>query len=516
MIRRIHFLLTVFALLCGIIAPQTTAAQELNVEDSVKQAMALARAGKLAEAEEPLNRLLDQTNGKTIPKAKILLIRAYLRGENARFQEAATDLKQVIEIDPSDHIPWFLLMPLLVQTGDMGEYRNYSKGMLQRFGNSTNAPIAERTAKCFLLMPAAGSPDDLTQAAKVAEKAVALAKNGEWLHWRLMTRGLSEYRQGHFARAIKTMELAQKELTKAEDGAWNMCQADTYFVSAMAHHQLKQMDKASTAFGHGRVIVLTKLPSLDSKDLSPGWMDVLMTYILMHEAKTTIESATVAAIAPRGITSIPALAKDQPGFLGPANSGAESGFATWYSGVLGGGSVSIGNDDPATGYNYFRIGITNASAYGTNHADLRSEMFPLRLNRGPFTLSFAYKLPDTVKPGDNIDVDLRFFGEGKDNFLGQTVLNVGSSTGDSEMTQYKTMTATNILAPKGAVKADVWVVANIRGPWTSGFAQFDNFSVTATPARSRTGIFAGAGIFSALAACLAVTLFVRQRRRQMP
>jgi hypothetical protein len=59
---------------------------------------------------------------------------------------------------------------------------------------------------------------------------------------------------------------------------------------------------------------------------------------------------------------------------------------------------------------------------------------------------------------------------------------VGSSSGDSEMKQYKTKTLSGISAPSGAAKADVWIVANIGRPWTSGVAQFDDFAVTAPAA----------------------------------
>jgi len=149
-----------------------------------------------------------------------------------------------------------------------------------------------------------------------------------------------------------------------------------------------------------------------------------------------------------------------------------------------------------------------------HRADLRSEKFPLGRagkTRGPFTLSFAYKLPGKVKPGEDLDVNFRFFGPVDDNFLDQTVLNVGTTTHDSEMTQYKTVTVTNILAPKEAVKADVWIVAGIAEPWTSGYAQFDDFSVTAVPARSWVGVVVGIGIFAALANLLIWTLYVRRR-----
>jgi hypothetical protein len=200
-------------------------------------------------------------------------------------------------------------------------------------------------------------------------------------------------------------------------------------------------------------------------------------------------------------------------FLGPANPGAERGFTSWYNGTVGAGSVTIGKDDPATGLNYFSIGITNAGSGGTNQADLRSEMFPLGRGgnaRGPLTFSFAYKLPDKVQPGDDLDVNFRFFDK-DGNFLDQNVINVGSSSQDSEMTHYKTVTAGNIVAPRGAVQADVWIVAGIAEPWTSGCAQFDDFSVTVAPASYGARIFAGIAIFAAVIALLIWMLYRSKR-----
>ena len=204
-------------------------------------------------------------------------------------------------------------------------------------------------------------------------------------------------------------------------------------------------------------------------------------------------------------------------FLGPMNPGAERGWANWFRGVLGGGSVAIGSDDPATGLNCFEIGITNAVAGQTHHADLRSEMFSLRgasQARGPYNISFAYKLPTKVKPGDNIEVNFRFFGEGDNHFLGQKTILLGSSSGDSEMIQYKTVRITGISPPKGAVKADVWIVANIGGPWTSGSAQFDDFFVTALPGSSWVTRLVEAGALATLASLLIGMFYLRRSRQR--
>jgi len=283
-----------FALLTTLIwlslAPQLASAQGPQMPEAFKQAFALVRAGKLVEAEQPINRLLTETNDSGLPKSEILMARAFLRAENGRFKPAIDDFQEVIGIDPSEHVTWFLLTPLLIRTGQIDDYRDHCKSMLMRFRQTTNAPVAERTAKCCLLLPSAVSPTDLNLAVKLAESSVALGKKGEPIPWRRMTLALAEYRQGKFAQVLKTIEFAQTEVTKTRYAGHDACLADTWFISAMARHELKQFDEARTAFAHGRIIVQTRLPGLFSADLSFGWVDVLMTHILMQEAETMMKS----------------------------------------------------------------------------------------------------------------------------------------------------------------------------------------------------------------------------------
>ena len=288
------FSLALVAFLCGSFTSQSATAQEAKLPDSLKEAFSLARAGKLSEAEQSLNHLLADTNNANVPVPMVLTFRAYLRADGRRFKKAVDDLEQAIELDPSDHTFYFLLMPLLIQTGQTNEYRNYCLEMLRHFNNTTNAPIAERTAKCCLLLPSAVTGSDLTLAAKLAERAVALAKTGQWKPWRLMTQGLAEYRLGHFARASEILELAQKEAPHAQDAGRYCCEANICFISAMAHAQLKQPDEAHTAFGRGRVLVQIKLPPLDKGNLGIAWPDVLMTYSLMEQAATSLEGSPAA------------------------------------------------------------------------------------------------------------------------------------------------------------------------------------------------------------------------------
>jgi hypothetical protein len=192
-------------------------------------------------------------------------------------------------------------------------------------------------------------------------------------------------------------------------------------------------------------------------------------------------------------------------FLGPNNPGAERGLNGWYYGALGGGVVARDTNDPATGFTCFKVGITNALSGQTNHADLRSEMFllgPAAHGRQPMTFSFAYKLPQAINPGDRLQVLFRFYDE-ETNFLDQNIICLGTNRSDAKMDHYKTVAVSSILAPVKAAVADVVVSANIDDPWTSGAAQFDDFSVIALPPRTGTRwVIVGISLIAVLTALM--------------
>lgn len=205
--------------------------------------------------------------------------------------------------------------------------------------------------------------------------------------------------------------------------------------------------------------------------------------------------ATLSLVS-AGVLCLAASAAAAPVFVGPPNPGAESGLTGWLIGHDGSGSVAIGTDDPATGANCFKIAATDTVPGETNRADFRCEPFPLKgagIPRRPITFSFAYKLPGMVRPGDNVEVYFRFYDKAG-TFLDQKIARVGARTADSEMNGYKTMTMDGIIAPTGAATADVWVAENIFTPWSSGIAEFDDFSVTTVPALHWGGVVFNLGV----------------------
>lgn len=287
--------------LAGTFDPQKVAAENARQQEArelFKQASDLARDNKLAQAEAPLSRLLVATNDDADQTAQFLVLRAKILARTARWQQAAADLSQVTHMAPSEYFNWYMLTPLLIQSGRITDYRDHCKAMLDRFSASTTPWVAEATAKTCLLLPSAVGPDDLTLAAKVAENAVTFSAKGDRMFWRLMTEGLAEYRQGHFTNAIEKMQLSQKSISRLPVAVL-ACKADSYFVMALARHQLQQPSEARAALAGGLEIVRQKLPKLDGGDLGEAWYDVLPAYILMREAQETIGGMPAKDETPR-------------------------------------------------------------------------------------------------------------------------------------------------------------------------------------------------------------------------
>jgi hypothetical protein len=167
--------------------------------------------------------------------------------------------------------------------------------------------------------------------------------------------------------------------------------------------------------------------------------------------------------------------------LGPDNPGAENGNTNWFTGASGTGHSTIDNTDPATGTQDFELGVDA----GGGNVDWRSLFFllgPATNGAQPVDFTFKYKLINTVAAGQNMRVQLRFFQTNNGNvFLGESNTLVGSATGDSNMTSYRTMTVTGITVPANAHSADIRFSGNLFEPWTSGTGRFDDFLVTTAP-----------------------------------
>ena len=205
---------------------------------------------------------------------------------------------------------------------------------------------------------------------------------------------------------------------------------------------------------------------------------------------------------------------DERVFLGPAVPSLTNSGANWLTGANGAGATLVDSDD--TGKDGYDFTISNTVAGGENNGDWRCRPFSLGAAAGgarTITFSFAYKFVNTVAPGNNMHMQLRFFDATGTNFVAEDVIRLGAHTRDSGMTNYRTLTIEDIAVPRKARTADIWFNANIYEPWVSGIGRFNSFSVTTAP---RSLLFK-AGVSLIILICLgALTgLLTRLWRRRL-
>jgi len=268
---------------------------------------ALVRQDKLAEAETVTRDILAIERGRfgnehegTVNALKMLyslLIRqgkpdsleelppfqrAEIQGRAGRWKEAVAEFAKAVQSEPANIQAAGLLASVLVANGDLEGYRQHCTRLVARFASTTDAGVADRLAKCCLILPSSGV--DLEIMGELAERAVRLGKQSPYLPWFQLCKGLAEYRQGHFAEATNW---TQKTLASA--GPQLERDAAAYLVLAMAQMNLKQENVARIAWRKAATILNQKLPKLDAGDLGNQWGDRIIAEALMREATKALD-----------------------------------------------------------------------------------------------------------------------------------------------------------------------------------------------------------------------------------
>jgi tetratricopeptide (TPR) repeat protein len=198
--------------------------------------------------------------------------------ELGRPGEALPAYRRAIELDPNDHAAWERAASLWARTGDRTGYRGHCRGMLDRFGRTTDPPTAERTAKSCLLLPLGGPEQEA--ACDLADRAVALAQ-GHWVQpWAESTGGLAAYRRERLADAVAW---ADRCLSRGP-GDWNR-ELPAHLVRAMALSRLGRLDEARTALARASDLYRTKVANPDRRAGGGDWHDQMNCEVLRREAE---------------------------------------------------------------------------------------------------------------------------------------------------------------------------------------------------------------------------------------
>ena len=244
------------------------------ITDKFNAAGQLMSQGLFDKAEEVMSEV-----PLTVPQSSILYnALGEIYGRRGEWPAAIRNFTRSITADPTNHLAYHCLAPLLVQTGDWGAYRKHCERVLSQFGETTDPAVAERMAKdCLMLPPPAAS---LVRFAKMADTAVAAGPtNSSWPYYEFV-KGLAEYRLGHFASVLEWLQ----KVAAQEGVPARTAQADA--TLAMAEFQLGQTNAARATLAEGIKISETKL--------TPGridWNDSIIAEILLREAHELIMGA---------------------------------------------------------------------------------------------------------------------------------------------------------------------------------------------------------------------------------
>jgi tetratricopeptide (TPR) repeat protein len=195
-----------------------------------------------------------------------------------RWEEALAACGRAIALGSDDHDTWNHAAILWARTGDRAGYRGHCRRMLDRFGRTTDPPIAERTAKACLLVPLGGPEQEA--ACDLADRAVALAQ-GHWVRpWAEATRGLAAYRRAHFADAVAW---ADRCLARGP-GDWNR-ELPSHLVRAMALARLGRRDEAGASLARASDLYRTRVANPGRPAGGGGWHDQVICEVLRREAE---------------------------------------------------------------------------------------------------------------------------------------------------------------------------------------------------------------------------------------
>jgi serine/threonine-protein kinase len=187
-----------------------------------------------------------------------------------RLEEVRAAWGAAFEHAPRDHDVWYGYAELCLFLGRDEEYRRNRRALLDRFGDTTDLAVAERTARACLLLPPDGA--DLTRAAALADRAAAPGPAHEYYRFFLAAKGLADYRRGRFDAAIDGLQHA------GEQGVWMPVARP---VLAMALHRAGRAEEAREALA-------AAVQSYDWDEAKADNQDAWIGHVLRREAEELI------------------------------------------------------------------------------------------------------------------------------------------------------------------------------------------------------------------------------------
>ena len=224
------------------------------------------------------------------PGASIYSVLGKVNAIRGQWKSALTNYSIVAQLMPDDSFAFHQLAALFLKTGDIEGYRRHCQRLAQKFGDTSDPNMAERTVKACLIVTNSGV--DLATMSKLAEVAAAAGPGHRDYPFFQFAKGLTEFRQARFTSAVEWLKPVAAELGHPNRAV------QASMVLAMAQHHLNQTDEARETFNRGIELAERRVPGSNGPIPENNWNDWIFVHRLMEEAKALIAPNSANA-APR-------------------------------------------------------------------------------------------------------------------------------------------------------------------------------------------------------------------------
>ena len=262
---------------------EKTLALEAQLRETTENSDRLTRASRLVTEGKPADaEKLLYDHPLTPACIPLLHTLGTLHGRRGEWPGAISNFTSMTMLAPSEPPAYFYLGPIFAIRGDRSAYEENTAQILAHFATNRAPPFAERVVKaCFVRPPSAEHLPDL---AKIAAPLVFTKTNNPSYPDLQCAAGLSEFRQGHHARAISIL----RPVTTMPGDDLRAIRA--LAVLAMAEFLQNRNEQARTDIERALQLgsSIYPNPKITAKDLGSQWFDSIVTRCLLAEADKMI------------------------------------------------------------------------------------------------------------------------------------------------------------------------------------------------------------------------------------
>jgi tetratricopeptide (TPR) repeat protein len=170
--------------------------------------------------------------------------------------------------------------------GQDADYEATRRRLVQQAEGTDQASTADRAAKAYCLRPSTDAAL-LAKALNLARRGVELGKSDPWLPWYQLSLGMSEYRNGQYAVAERTLTVAEQTVDQ-----YHEIKGTARLFRAMSLFRQDKPEEARRLFSQAEA-QMPPLPEDEHKPHLDGRLvdqNVLIWWLAYKEAKALIEA----------------------------------------------------------------------------------------------------------------------------------------------------------------------------------------------------------------------------------